>query len=104
MAKNNREAGMRRERQVKDKLTFEGWEVQKARMSFGSADLLAENHYDGRRMLIQVKATKGNPYNSFGPAERARLLKDAQIAGGEAWLCHWPPHGKENWIHSKDWP
>lgn len=104
MRKNNKAYGDKRERQVKDKLVFEGWEVRKARMSFGAADLLARNHYSGERRLIQVKGNKGSPYANFGPADRAALLEDAGFAGASAWLAHWPPHGELKWYESKVWP
>lgn len=111
MPKNTKAAGSARELKVKKKLEADGWQVRKARMSFGNADLLAyrvTNVWDEapikERMLIQVKANKGNPWMNFRKEERAGLLEDAMIAGAEAYLVHWPPHGEENWIHSNDWP
>jgi len=102
--KNNKAFGDKRERQVKELLVFEGWEVRKARMSFGNADLLAFNHYTKERRLIQVKGTKAGPYADFGPASRQALLDDAIIAGASAWLAHWPAHGELKWYESKEWP
>lgn len=103
MPKNTKQAGDRRERQVKDRLVAKGCIVRKARMSFGNADLLVK-WPNGRRELLQVKANKGSPWMNFRKEERAGLLEDADIAGAEAYLVHWPPHGEERWIHSKDWP
>lgn len=83
---------------------MDGWEVRKARMSFGAADLLARNHYSGERMFIQVKGNKGSPWHSFGPAAREFLREEALLAGASAWLAHWPPRGELKWYESKEWP
>lgn len=104
MTKNTKAAGSARELKVKKNLEAKGWVVKKARMSFGNADLLCYHSYTKERMLVQVKANKGSPWMNFRKDERAGLLEDAEIAGAEAYLVHWPPHGEENWIHSKDWP
>lgn len=100
--KKTKAAGDNRERQVKKKLEAEGWVVRKARMSFGNADLLA--YREGVRWLVQVKANKGSPWMNFRKEERAGLLEDAEIAGGKAFLAHWPPHGELKWYESKEWP
>lgn len=102
--KNNKAYGDKRERQVKEVLVFDGWDVRKARMSFGSADLLARHIYSGERRMIQVKGNKGSPYANFGPADRKALLEDAGFAGASAWLAHWPPRGELKWYESKVWP
>ncbi len=55
-------------------------------------------------MLIECKSTKAGPYHGFSPADRARLLFAAEMAGAEAWLAWWPPRGKLRMIHSSEWP
>lgn len=101
--KNCKAAGTARENQVKRQEEAAGWTVRRAPASIGEDDLLALKPGE-RPRLIQVKANKGSPYKNFQPEERAALLAAAERAGAEAWLVHWPPHGKQRWIHSSAWP
>lgn len=96
-------AGTRREHKVRDLLIEDGWVVIRAPASIGAADLVAlkAGH---RPRFIQVKATAGGPYKTFGPAERQELSMVARQAGGMAQLCHWPPRGACRWIGEGLWP
>jgi Holliday junction resolvase len=95
--------GHNRERQLAAKLGEEGWWVLRAAGSLGVADLVALKNGRTTRM-IEVKATKAGPFAGFGPTERTELLAAAQQAGAEAWLVHWPKHGKPKWIPPGEWP
>src|SRR6266496_4430153 len=103
---NTSRAGARKERMVKEFMEQDGYTVRKARMSFGSADLLCEKRENGKleRILIQVKANKGSPYKNFGKADRDALSEDARIAGAKAWLVHWPAHYDMVIYAEEDWP
>lgn len=117
MAKNCKTAGSARERKVKALLESEnpdavgaptyvqdgGYSVTRAPASIGEADLMCIKA-DAPNLLVQVKANKGSPYMNFRFTERHALVLAATKAGAEAWLIHWPPHGKQVWIHSTDWP
>jgi Holliday junction resolvase len=95
--------GHNRERQVLRKLQDEGWYVLRAAGSLGVADLIAL-HKGREPRMIEVKATKAGPFAGFGPADRADLIAAAEQAGAQAWLVHWPRHGKMKWIPPCDWP
>jgi Holliday junction resolvase len=96
-------AGTRRENQVRDLLASEGWVVMRAPASIGAADLIALKDGSTSR-FIQVKATAGGPYKTFGPGERRELSQVAKQAGGVAELCWWPPRGACRWVSEQDWP
>lgn len=114
--KKTKAAGNRRENQVKELLEELGYKVRKARVSLGPADLVAtpinllQTRFDNdvllptKKLLVQVKANKGNAYMNFRKEERKELLEEAEMAGGTAVLCHWPPYGERKWLFEKDWP
>lgn len=103
MGKNRKAAGSSRERQLRDQLRNEGWVVYKGGGSLGPADLVCLKR--GRQpMLIQSKANVGSPWKNFGRSERQLLYEEARQAGALAFLVHWPPHGRQAWLHSSEWP
>lgn len=100
--KNTKQAGTRRENQVRDALVGFGWTVKKPKVSLGPADLLARR---GRRVLaIQVKANYGSPYMNFRREERSELLDEAEWIKATPFLVHWPPYGEPRWIPAHHWP
>lgn len=114
--KKTRAAGARRELQVKKLLEDQGYDVRKARVSLGPADLVATktthakddvipDHREFKeKLVIQVKANKGNAFMNFRKDERAELLKEAEMCGGLAVLCHWAPHKEIRWLFPEVWP
>jgi Holliday junction resolvase len=95
--------GIQRERQLRHSLEADDWIVIRAAGSLGCADLVALK--DGRTpMMIECKATARGPYAGFPPAKRKDLRQVAEWAGADAWLVHWPPRGKANWIPAQNWP
>lgn len=97
--------GHDRERQVRLLLEADDWFVVRAAGSLGDADLVALK--DGRRpRLIEVKSSskERGPYADFGPQDRSEFSFAARLAGAEAWLIWWPPHGKPHWIAEFEWP
>jgi Holliday junction resolvase len=95
--------GHDRERRVRAWLEARDWFVCRAAGSLGDVDLVALR--DGYTpLLIEVKSTAGGPYEHFGPADRACLLKAAELAGANATLAWWPPRGQLRWIPSDEWP
>ncbi len=95
--------GHDRERAVCRILEDDDWVVTRAAGSLGTYDLHCSK--DGKTtMLIEVKSTAGGPYEHFGPADRADIKFAALLAGADAWLVHWPPRGKPNWIPAQNWP
>lgn len=80
--------GAGRERKYAERLRSLGWVVIRAAGSHGESDLVALR--GGRICLIQVKSDSRGPFAHFGPESRKLLLSDANRAGGEAWLVHWP--------------
>lgn len=98
-----RSRGTQRERAVRDELRNDDWLAFRAPASLGVADVVAMK--DGKKpMLVEVKSTHRGPYHGFSPADRARLRLAAQLAGADAYLAWWPPHGQLHWIHSNEWP
>jgi Holliday junction resolvase len=100
--KNCKEAGNRREREVRQALESYGWTVRKARASLGAADLVAIR--GKRKLLIQVKAVKGSAYKTFGPEDRAELIREGEFCGGTPVLVHWPPYKPCRWFWVRHWP
>jgi len=109
--------GSHRERQVRDLLREQGWEVFRCAGS-KPCDLVALR-CNGRFTsgpdfgmpssaevrLIEVKAgDHGGPFENFRPADRQALSQAAQRAGAEAWLVWWPPRREPQWIAEPDWP
>lgn len=100
--KNTKQAGNRRENQVRDELVKHGWTVKKPKVSLGPADLLARR---GERVLaIQVKANYGNPYMNFRKDERKELIEEAKWINATPFLVHWPPYGECKWLPARKWP
>lgn len=100
-------------------LEEQGYLVVKAGGSLGSTDLLASKRHLSFRngpcvrltgeplaevLLVQVKGTAKGPFHSFGPAERAELLADAERAGGVAVLAWRAPRKKWEWLYPDSWP
>lgn len=103
MSGNGKRRGTQRELRVRDLLANDDWLSFRAPASLGVADVVALR--DGSRSrLIEVKSTAGGPYERFGPKERARLSIAARLAGADAYLAWWPPHGTLHWIHETEWP
>jgi len=121
--------GSHRERQVRDLLREQGWEVFRCAGSkpcdlvalrIGVNGTLTATTGTLRDMeltvpagvyartaarLIEVKAgDHGGPFENFRPADRQALSEAAQRAGAEAWLVWWPPRREPQWIAEPDWP
>ncbi len=107
--KKTKAAGNRRERQVKELLEHLGYVVRKARVSLGPADLVATLYHRDtdiphHKLVVQVKANKGNAFMHFRKDERAELIKEAEMCGGVPVLAHWAPYKECKWIYQEDWP
>jgi hypothetical protein len=76
--------------------------------SMGTFDVLAsrvnEDTWETFLRFIEVKSTQAGPYAGFGPADRAALLAEAELAGAEASLCWWPKNKEPQFIRSENWP
>lgn len=94
--------GHARERAVKLLLQNDDWIVVRAAGSLGF-DLVALKAGHTPR-IVEVKSTAGGPYERFSPADRAKLLMAAEMAGAVALLAWWPPRGKLRWIPAEEWP
>jgi Holliday junction resolvase len=97
-----RRRGRQRELRYIDYLRERGWVALRVD---GSGDIVAGK--DGITLLIQVKSTTDGPYKTFGPAERQRIIEDADRAGWFAALLWWPPgRGVQDaeLIPESDWP
>ena len=94
--------GHDRERRVADWLRDRDWLVVRAAGSFGPADLVALRA-GSTPLLVEVKSTI-SPYSHFLPADRARMLKAAELAGADATLAWWPSRGSLVWIDASAWP
>ncbi len=101
--KKGKAAGTKRENQVAESLTKEGWAVVRSAGSLGAADLVAMRR-GSRTRLIEVKATAGGPYERFVPSERAQLSYLAEIADADAELIWWPPNKLCKVIPQSEWP
>lgn len=95
--------GHDRERAVRRLLEDQDYFVARAAGSLGDADLVALRA-GSRSLLVEVKSTVAGPYHSFSPKDRIDLLFAAKLAGADAVLCWWPPHGKPMWIPPEQWP
>lgn len=96
--------GIQNERRTRRLLEDDGWWTCRAAGSLGDADVLALKAGERPRM-IEVKSTKGGPWEKFGPADRRELLEAANRAGADALLCWWPPRKSHpEWIESEFWP
>ncbi len=101
--KNNKAFGTRRENQVRDHLRDRDWLAFRAPASLGVADIVALRA-GSRPRLVEVKGDKDGPYHGFLPASREKLSLAAQLAGADAYLAWWPPHGELRWIPESEWP
>jgi Holliday junction resolvase len=97
---NNKAKGTARELQVVRQLRADGWVAFRAPASLGVADVIALKAGE-RPLLIEVKSGIGSP---FTPDKRAALSEAAHRAGADAYLIHWPAHGKQMWIRESVWP
>src|SRR5215216_84817 len=97
--------GIKRERQVREKLEEEGYAVVRAAGSLGCIDLVAGKS-SWATLAIEVKADdeKFGPFNNFGPGKREALLSLAEKAGWVPVLAWWPSRGKLRWIKPTEWP
>jgi Holliday junction resolvase-like predicted endonuclease len=85
-------------------LEADGWLTGSRRHIGGAADLVAVKPGE-RPRLIEVKATKGGPYERFVPADRALMREEAKKYGAVAELAWWPPGAKEpTIIDEAEWP
>lgn len=96
--------GVKRERQVREKLEEDGWAVVRAAGSLGCIDLVAGRR--GETLAIEVKADdeKYGPFNNFGPEKRQALISLAGKAGWAPVLAWWPSRGQLRYIFPHDWP
>lgn len=94
--------GSARERQVMMLLRNDGYVVMRAAGSFGDADLVALKA-GAASMLVQVKSDVAGPFAHFGPAARYALYVEAQRAGAEAVLAHWPSRKPLRWYVGPEW-
>jgi Holliday junction resolvase len=85
------------------KLRAEGWVVYRAAGSHGYADLVALRAGD-IPMLVQVKTDVKGPFDHFRPEERRALREEAERAGAQAMLCHWPARKAMTMWHVDVWP
>lgn len=101
---NSNQKGAARERKVRDLLREDGYVVLRAAGSLGGIDLIALKA--GKPVLfIEVKGNKGSPYLNFREKERQTLREQAEQAGAEAFLAHWPPRAREpTWVPAVKWP
>jgi Holliday junction resolvase len=99
---SNAAFGHGRERKVFGRLQAEGWYVMRSAGSKGAADLICLKA-ERQPMMLQVKGTK-TPWDGFGPAARAQLLRAAQQAGARCFVVWWPRQGEEVWIPPDQWP
>jgi Holliday junction resolvase len=98
-----RSLGPARERALANLLRADGWVVKGTGDAHGVFDLIAARK--GELMFIEVKANrKGGPYMNFRKQDREDLLAEAEQAGAEAWLVHWPPNKQPSWIPPALWP
>ena len=72
-----------RERQVVNESRDKGWVAYRTPQSRGACDVIRMR--DGVIELIQVKTGRAR----FGPNDRDRLRKEAEQAGGRAFLYAW---------------
>lgn len=71
--------------------------------SKGCVDVVAAKANHPLR-FIEVKSTEAGPFHSFGPADRAELLTEADHAGAVAELCFWPKRCEPQFLLPNDWP
>lgn len=83
-----------RERAVRD------WLVVRAAGSLG-VDLVALRAGE-RPRLIEVKSTRGGPYERFGPADRERLRLAPRWAARPLGWCGGPPRGELHWVAERE--
>ena len=91
-----------REYQVRDWYRAQGWIAFRAPASLGVADVIALKAGEAPQ-LVEVKSSP-YPFEHFRPADRARLIEAAEIAGAHPLLVHWPKGGHIRFVHPPDWP
>ena len=103
--------GTRREYMERDFWREQGWYAIRTHDDDSACDVIAARPDGGMAhlMLIEVKANRaGGAFHNFRPEDRRRLLEAAELAGAEAYLSWWPPHGgglaSRRFIPARDWP
>lgn len=97
----SRARGRERELAYRDHLRERGYVCHRID---GAGDLVAGRA--GVTWCIQVKSTR-DPFQTFGPAERAALSAECALAGWVPALVHWPKGVgvlKARWIPARHWP
>ncbi len=97
--------GTRRERDLVEALSEDGWVTFRTPGSLGPADVIALRA-GNRPMLVQVKAGKAASWwGRFPPHERTALANTARKAGADAYACFWRDGEKSPLMISEaDWP
>lgn len=92
-----------RERQLVNSLRELGYVAYRTPASKGAADVIALSK--GQIGLYQIKTGGQSAFSGFPPADRKRLLKEAEIAGAKCALIWWPKGASEcQWIFPEEWP
>lgn len=79
-----------------------GWVVGSRRHRGGAGDILA-THPDGRRWLVECKATQGM-WSCFPPADRKALTEYADHHGMTPWLAWRLPGNRIRWVSREAFP
>jgi Holliday junction resolvase len=105
---NTTSKGSAAENRVASYLEDQGFVVGGRRHRRGGGDLIAvlwdEEFVVHEVLLLEVKATKRSPWQTFGPKDRQELLETAEACGGRAVLAWVPTRTRLELIYSKDWP
>lgn len=100
---SNKSRGTKRERDRVKMLRADGYSAIRTPGSLGVMDVIALKA--GLRPRYEQVKTDPYPYQHFGPAERRALLAEAERAGADAFLCHWPPDRRgPRFILPSEWP
>lgn len=92
-----------RERQLVNSLRDLGYVAYRTPASKGAADVIALTQ--GKIYLYQIKTGGKSAFSGFPPADRKRLLKEADTAGAKCALIWWPKGASEPKIlFPKEWP
>ena len=71
--------------------------------SLGAVDVVAIPKGQ-RPIFAEVKSTAASAFHSFGPADRAELLRLAKLADAIPVLVWHPPRGARRFIFEDEWP
>jgi Holliday junction resolvase len=103
MANRGYQRSAARERQLVNEARAKGIVAYRTPQSKGAADVLLLS--EGDIELVQVKTGGKSPFSGFPPAERAKLLDEAERAGGVATYVWFPGDGKGRRIYpAGSWP